>query len=514
MRIIVAGLLATVLIGCSGGGSDEPADIAAASSQAVVGVVLTDAASDDVEQVIATFTRIEFVGPGGTVVVFDGEETVDLLDLGDAYELFTVTTLAAGSFDVVRFEITAVSIVSEADDGSLVTTPVTLSSSTVDVALPGGFTIGEGHVLFLEVDFDVEKALELMVESGSGALTLHPLIFIEIDDELPAVKFARVHGEVDELTADGFSLCNTQLVSDIDFVPRSLDVCVDIAVDATSTTAFGEDGLPIPLLAIAEGDLVTAVGRLDRRITSLPAIPYGHFPPPGECRLWFLNRTNGDQPPPQRCETFGAIPNHAVLIDHEGFPIGDIFGVDAYVIERGPLGTFDRLKGKATTTVVGGQFDFLVDSHQGIVSDAPILTTLFPETRIFSTVGAELTPAAIQPEVKAVVDSVLVLSYVEPDELRAAFIVLKRDNDDSLKLSGHVLAVNAAADSLTVATGVGDRCVDAEGADVFVLSIEGGHLVSTKVELADLVVDQPVDVFGTEGVDGCFDAQTILADGG
>jgi hypothetical protein len=378
---------------------------------------------------------------------------------------------------------------------------------------PVASRFAQGGVFFLEVDFDVEKALDLMVESDSGELTLHPLIFVEIRDDLPAAKFARVHGEVDELTADGFSLCDTQLISEIHFAPRSLDVCVDVAVDAAETTAFGQNGLPIPLINIAEGDAVTVVGRLDRRITAIPAIPYGHYPPPGECRLWYLDRTNGDQPPPRRCDAFVTVPSNAVLIDHDGFPIGDVFGVDAYVIERGALGTFDRLKGKATTTVAGSQFDFLVDGNQGIVSDTPIVTTLFPETRVFSASGIEVSPAAIQPEIRAVVDGVLAVSAVVPDELRAAFIVLELEENTGLKLSGVVLDVNVAADSLIVATDVGDRCVDAESAEVFVLSLDGGRFVSTKIEIGDLDDGQTVDVFGSEGIDGCFDAETILADG-
>lgn len=30
-------------------------------------------------------------------------------------------------------------------------------------------------------------------------------------------------------------------------------------------------------------------------------IPPGHYPPPGECRLWFPGRPPGQQPPPVRC---------------------------------------------------------------------------------------------------------------------------------------------------------------------------------------------------------------------
>lgn len=31
------------------------------------------------------------------------------------------------------------------------------------------------------------------------------------------------------------------------------------------------------------------------------AIPRGHMPPPGECRVWFYDRPAGQQPPPTTC---------------------------------------------------------------------------------------------------------------------------------------------------------------------------------------------------------------------
>jgi hypothetical protein len=35
--------------------------------------------------------------------------------------------------------------------------------------------------------------------------------------------------------------------------------------------------------------------------TPPPVIPPGHYPPPGSCRLWFLERPPGHQPPPESC---------------------------------------------------------------------------------------------------------------------------------------------------------------------------------------------------------------------
>ena len=43
-------------------------------------------------------------------------------------------------------------------------------------------------------------------------------------------------------------------------------------------------------------------------------IPKGHYPPPGECRIWYPDRPPGRQPPPIKC---GApIPAGAWLIQH------------------------------------------------------------------------------------------------------------------------------------------------------------------------------------------------------
>ena len=34
----------------------------------------------------------------------------------------------------------------------------------------------------------------------------------------------------------------------------------------------------------------------------LAGVPRGHYPPPGECRIWYPNRPAGHQPPPTSCE--------------------------------------------------------------------------------------------------------------------------------------------------------------------------------------------------------------------
>lgn len=42
-------------------------------------------------------------------------------------------------------------------------------------------------------------------------------------------------------------------------------------------------------------------------------IPPGHYPPPGECRVWFPDRPPGQQPPPGSCNV--RVPRGAILIE-------------------------------------------------------------------------------------------------------------------------------------------------------------------------------------------------------
>lgn len=49
--------------------------------------------------------------------------------------------------------------------------------------------------------------------------------------------------------------------------------------------------------------------------STLPAIPPGHMPPPGQCRIWFPGKPPGQQPPPGDCwELKRRVPPGAWLI--------------------------------------------------------------------------------------------------------------------------------------------------------------------------------------------------------
>ncbi len=59
------------------------------------------------------------------------------------------------------------------------------------------------------------------------------------------------------------------------------------------------------------GDVVVVAKKPGRSRTprGLKNVPPGHYPPPGHCRVWFIDRPPGQQPPPRPCQVLlGRIP--------------------------------------------------------------------------------------------------------------------------------------------------------------------------------------------------------------
>ena len=77
-------------------------------------------------------------------------------------------------------------------------------------------------------------------------------------------------------------------------------------------------------------------------------IPPGHYPPPGECRIWHPDRPAGHQPPPFRCgdpvprgawliQNPGDVPNHVRVTAYDLAVPDRILEIGEYDIRSGGL---------------------------------------------------------------------------------------------------------------------------------------------------------------------------------
>ncbi len=70
-----------------------------------------------------------------------------------------------------------------------------------------------------------------------------------------------------------------------------------------------------PVLVSTPGPRGDVVLDDERGPRKLGRIPPGHYPPPGQCRVWFPGRPPGQQPPPRRCrELRGRVPRGAFVL--------------------------------------------------------------------------------------------------------------------------------------------------------------------------------------------------------
>jgi hypothetical protein len=445
-----------------------------------VGVLLTDAPVAGFDEAIATITSVELLGNGSPVVIFSGSETLDLLKLGDFSELFAVSDqVRPGSYSKIRLRLSDLVLNRlDPETGEIVESTQTqlVGNGKIDLNPRGPFRLEPGDVVFVELDFDMEKSLKITA-TGSGKLIVRPVVFVDIRTDRPDGRLSRVHGEIRAIDtgAGTLELCQNEFASNWDDGEGARqrpvfgeEHCLTVRTDE-ATGIFDPEGLPQDFAGLQVGDEITAVGRIRRPEDEVSAVEEG-----------------SDDP------------------DH-------YFEMTAAVIEEGPLSTYSRTHGTVASPpeALSDRFDFAVSAGQGLGSDTTLPVQLFEKSRIFARAGEELDRDAIVPGRIALVDGVLVVGV--EDLIRSPLVILAPVLPAESVLEGQVVDVDVAGQSLLVNDGTADRCVAAAGADIFLVNDDDGFS-SSRGEIADLSPGQDAVVFGQEGTDGCFDARTILAE--
>ena len=455
-------VLAAVLVSC--GGSGGGADTSSTRNTGSVGILLTDGPTAEFDVINITLREIRLLSDTGSVTIFSGSKTIDLLKMRSHSELFALTTdVASGEFEKIRMLVDKIELIKLDADGNVAEShDVKLSGNgKVDLNTREPFYLNAGETLLIQLDIDAEKSLKIH-ESGNGKWHFRPVIFVDVIGDRQDNRLVRLSGEANDVDpAEGtLELCGTRVNS-------GWDGCID--VDATQSSIFGTNG-ELMLSNIVKGDALTVIGFLRPAAT-------------GSLRE-------------ERHEHDDDYDHHNLLME-------------AVVIEVGPPGSFVSLNGSARSapTDASATFDFEIDLGQGFVEGQQIGVQLLDGTRIFSRNGEELDFKAIAVDTEATVDGVLMLSNTAPDALNAALVVL--DVSATTQLTGEIGALQAT--TLTLITAVGDRCVAFDDdTDVFQITLLDDGTLATRITVADLESGQKIDVFGTEGTGGCFVAQSII----
>jgi hypothetical protein len=276
-------LLALLALGaCSGGGgmdgnSTDPTNpMPSPSGQATVGVLLTDAPGTSFSEANATITGITLMGRGSPQTVFSGSNTIDLLKLDSSSDLFALSTsVAPGSFQKIRLTLSDLELVRRDAAGNVVERvhPNLPGNGKLDLNLQNSMSASAGDTLLLELDFDMQKSIQIVSAGASGRVNFRPVIFVRLLQKSLNGRLARVAGTIGTIdaTALTFQLCDlvrnvpeatTRSSSGSD--DRMGNHCIEVATD-DKTAVFGADGAAVTFADLKAGDPVTAIGRISKQ---------------------------------------------------------------------------------------------------------------------------------------------------------------------------------------------------------------------------------------------------------
>lgn len=456
------------LAACGGGGGSGGVETLSARNTGSVGILLTDGPTAEFDIINITLREIRLLSDTGSVTIFSGSKTFDLLKMRSHSELFALTTdVASGKFDKIRLMVDKIELIKLAANGDVAErNDVKLSGNgKIDLNPRGPLYITAGETLLIQIDIDAEKSLKIH-ESGNGIWHFRPVIFVDVigdrQGDRQDNRLVRLSGEAAAIdpAAGTLELCGTR-------VNRDWEGCIDI--DAAQSSIFDTGGALI-LDNIAKGDALTAIGFL-RPVTAGSLLRERH--------------------------------------EHDDDYQHHDLSMEAVVIEVGAPGSFVSLNGSARSAPADAMaaFDFEIDLGQGFVAGQHIDVQLLQGTRIFSREGQELDFSAVEVDTRATIDGVLMLSNTAPDALNAALVVL--DVAATSQLTGEIGSHQAA--TLTLLTAGGDRCVAVDDvSNVFKVTLLDDGTLTTRITVAELEIGHKIDVFGAESAGGCFDAQSII----
>jgi len=263
--LLVAALFALfIVLACSSSPGGGTASInTEAGSFGSIGILLKDAPADEFQNIYITITEISLLPAGDEghpLVIFTSESgyTVDLLDLRDQDFLLTLNEqVPAGTYSKVRMKISDIN----ASGGPCRDMDIDLPSGKIDVNPQANFIVEQGEVLYLRLDIDANKSINLHPAGKSDKCIFRPVVFADVIPKgSPAttcsMPYKGIIGSLADVDLDGFP---DGFILLREFASQgSLSVNLDAA-----TLIFSEDNNYVTPEALQEGDQVTVYGNVD-----------------------------------------------------------------------------------------------------------------------------------------------------------------------------------------------------------------------------------------------------------
>ena len=323
-------LAALIFAACGGGGSSSTSAGAGTGS---VAIAMTDGPAEEFDEIIVSVVKIELFSDSGRVTVFEGDKIFNLLDLTDEAEMFAIRNeVPAGSYSKIRLTLTEIELIKRDADGNIVEQeyPKLPGNGKLDLVPRGEFRVLPGETLLLQIDMDANKSIHI-VGTGSGKYQFRPVVFVDVMTEALYRKLVRVHGVVRAIDGSDqeFSLCETDIPVRIHDDRADDNSLSCIQVDVVDTTSiFDEQGQLVGFADLTEGEQATVYGNFRRDA-----------------------RDDDDDRDDRHDDSY-----HPELDDLE---------LVAVVVEMGPEGTFQQLKGVAQSAVDAAD-RFTLDTRFGL----------------------------------------------------------------------------------------------------------------------------------------------------
>jgi Domain of unknown function (DUF4382) len=256
--------LAALFLSCGGGGgsSSGGGTSSETSGTGSVAVLLADGPVDDYTNIWITIDKIYLLPTQGSpVVIFDGPPvTYDLLELRDGVALINQKSdVPPGRYEKIRLVVSKI----DPQGGDCGSADVKLPSGKIDLNPREPLIVEAGRTVYVHLDFDAEKSINLHKAGKSGKCIFRPVVFVDVKYGEPPRPCPQLFaGTAESLHLDGdgkvdgfiLSLCNE---------PNRFENRGDLTVSfAGDVRLFGANGDPLTDPSSLLGTFVTVVGRL------------------------------------------------------------------------------------------------------------------------------------------------------------------------------------------------------------------------------------------------------------